>query len=55
MKVDLQDFKEDDPACRFMTSIKASLKANGVETQVHVDAREHKLHGHVHDYNQEGH
>ena len=51
MKVDLTEFKEDDPACRFMQVIKDTSAAGGVETDVHVTVREHRAHGHVHDYN----
>lgn len=51
MKVDLQGFREDDPACKFMQSMMDAAKANGAEATAHVDARQHKEHGHVHDYN----
>jgi hypothetical protein len=51
MKVDLQDFREDDPACKFMQSIMDSAKAQGVEAEAHVNARQMREHGHVHDYN----
>jgi hypothetical protein len=52
MKVDLQDFREDDPACKFMQTVVDTMKAAGVAVQdVKVSERQMREHGHVHDYN----
>jgi len=52
MKVDLQGFKEDDPACNFMQKITSSMKEQGVEViEAKLTERGLREHGHVHDFN----
>jgi hypothetical protein len=52
MKVSLQEFKEDDPACRFMQTIVDTVKASGVQVEdVKQLERKMREHNHVHDYN----
>jgi hypothetical protein len=52
MKVDLQDFRPDDPACRFMQTVVDTLKASGVEVQeTKMSEGAIREHGHAHDFN----
>lgn len=51
MKVDLKEFREDDPACNMMQLIMDAAKANGVDAKATVTSRVHGEHDHVHDYN----
>lgn len=52
MKVTLDEFREDDPACKFMQTITNTMKDAGVEVQdVKQVERKMRDHGHVHDFN----
>ena len=52
MKVKLEEFREDDPACKFMQTIKDTMVREGVEVEdVYQSERKMREHGHVHDFN----